>query len=183
MGVSPVCPRIGVCGGGCGIAATVYTTQQPIQEKTMKRLHEQRKGQKGFTLIEIIAVLVILGVLAAVAVPKYFELQENARQSAVDAAAAELQARLNQRFAQALLAGSTCAAAQTAAQTEVSNTAVIGGGWTVSGISWTQAAAGGGTEQVFESSVSLAHPTVTNGAAVPASETADSKALQTPACQ
>ncbi|WP_413815482.1 type IV pilin protein, partial [Desulfobotulus sp.] len=37
---------------------------------------EQRKSlmrnQEGFTLIEIIAVLVLLGILAAVAVPRYF---------------------------------------------------------------------------------------------------------------
>jgi len=30
----------------------------------------KKRNQKGFTLIEIIAVLVILGILAAVAVPK-----------------------------------------------------------------------------------------------------------------
>ncbi|WP_424991843.1 type II secretion system protein [Nitratidesulfovibrio liaohensis] len=153
------------------------------QEKhSMIRNRKDRQKEAGFTLIEIIAVLVILGVLAAVAVPKYFDLQENARQSAVDAAAAELQARLNQRFAQALLAGSNCAAAQTAAQTEVTNNSVIGGGWTVSGISWAQAAQGGGTQQVFESSVSLSHPTVTGGTAIAASEAANTKALQTPAC-
>ena len=38
----------------------------------------------GFTLIEIIAVLVILGVIAALAVPRYVDLENNTRQKAVD---------------------------------------------------------------------------------------------------
>lgn len=37
------------------------------------------KNQKGFTLIEIIAVLVLLGILASVAIPKYFDMQEDAK--------------------------------------------------------------------------------------------------------
>jgi len=45
--------------------------------------HSQR--EKGFTLVEIIAVLVILSVLASVAIPRYISLDESARQRAIDA--------------------------------------------------------------------------------------------------
>jgi prepilin-type N-terminal cleavage/methylation domain-containing protein len=48
---------------------------------------------KGFTLLEIIAVLVILSILAAIAVPKYVSLDESARQRAIDAAVSELNGR------------------------------------------------------------------------------------------
>lgn len=63
------------------------------------------KNEKGFTLIEIIAVLVIMGILAAVAIPKFFDLQARARQKAVYTALSEMKVRINQRFASALLDG------------------------------------------------------------------------------
>ena len=68
----------------------------------MKRKNRIR-GQEGFTLIEIIAVLILLGILAAVAVPKYMDLTEEARKKAGEAAIAEVQGRYSIAYAKYLL--------------------------------------------------------------------------------
>lgn len=62
-----------------------------------------RKRQQGFTLIEIIAVIVLLGVLAAVLVPKFTNLTEDARKQALMQAIAEGQARVNAAAARYIL--------------------------------------------------------------------------------
>ena len=48
---------------------------------------------EGFTLIEIIAVMVILGVLSAVAVPRFIDVAASADQRSLDLGVAELNQR------------------------------------------------------------------------------------------
>jgi prepilin-type N-terminal cleavage/methylation domain-containing protein len=64
-------------------------------------------NQKGFTLIEIIAVLVILGILAAVAIPRFMDLTSVASDKAAMQAVAEGKSRLSNQFARNLLTGNS----------------------------------------------------------------------------
>lgn len=55
----------------------------------MFRFVSKMKNKKGFTLMELIIVLAILGIIAAIAVPRYKELQQKTKDEA-DAASIAL---------------------------------------------------------------------------------------------
>ena len=59
--------------------------------------------KKSFTLVEIIAVLVIIGIMAAVAAPKFISMAAEARNKAALAGVAEAKATLAVAYAKAYL--------------------------------------------------------------------------------
>lgn len=64
------------------------------------------RNNKGFTLIELVVVIVILGILAATAAPKFMDLQKDAKTSAIHGLQGAVKSAANMAYAKSIIQGS-----------------------------------------------------------------------------
>jgi type IV pilus assembly protein PilE len=127
-----------------------------------------RSIQKGFTLIEIMIVVAIIGILAAIAIPQYQDYVLRANIQEATAALSEIRTRMELQYndARSYDRGGACVVQTTgdlgrlnAATTRWVYACVLGGG----GQTFTAAAVGTGTMAQFGYSINEANARVTTG--------------------
>jgi MSHA pilin protein MshA len=64
-----------------------------------------KASQKGFTLIELVVVIVILGILAVTAAPRFINIQDDARTATIDGVRAAVNSASALIYSKSLIAG------------------------------------------------------------------------------
>jgi MSHA pilin protein MshA len=130
-----------------------------VRRKNQSKVQKMKQSQGGFTLIELVMVIVILGVLAAVALPKFVNLKDDASQAAVQGVAGALASASAVNYSARSLGSTSTAYASTTAVTNCTSVAsALQGGLPANYVISAAVVANGGSQ-----SCTLTGPTADGG--------------------
>jgi MSHA pilin protein MshA len=85
------------------------------------------RNQKGFTLIELIIVIVVLGILAVTAAPQFIDFSSDARASTVQGAKGSINGAMDTVYARSSVDGTTKSASGSTVTTNAGTVAIVYG--------------------------------------------------------